>query len=140
MTRPAGLTALLCSLVLPAAALAEIPAGRVPGTEDALGSYRWNSRPVLVFAPAASDPRYAAQIEALTSVAEDLEARDIIVLTDTDPGHGSELRRGIGEDDATLVLVGKDGGVKLRAAAPVDPEQILSLVDRMPMRQREMKE
>jgi len=33
------------------------------------------------------------------------------------------------------VLVGKDGGMKLRETRPVSAEALLLLIDRMPMRQ-----
>ncbi len=140
MQNPIRLTALLGSLALALPAAAEIPGGPAPAGEDGLAGYRWESRPVLVFAPSASDPRYEAQIASFRDAAEALAERDIVVLADTDPRSGSALRRGIGDDDASVILVGKDGGVKLRAAAPVDPAVILDLVDGMPMRRREMQD
>jgi len=39
-----------------------------------------------------------------------------------------------------VVLVGKDGGEKLRRGAAVDIDEIFSVIDAMPMRQREMEE
>ncbi|WP_138470160.1 DUF4174 domain-containing protein [Poseidonocella sp. HB161398] len=140
MLHPLRLTALLGSLALPALAQAEIPEGAAPASEAALERYRGDSRPILVFAPDAADPRYQAQIEALEAAAEELAERDMVVLADTDPAAGSELRRGIGAEDAALLLVGKDGGVKLRAAAPVSAQEIIDLVDGMPMRRREAAE
>lgn len=40
----------------------------------------------------------------------------------------------------TIVLIGKDGGEKLRRGTDVDIAEIFSLIDSMPMRQREMRE
>lgn len=37
------------------------------------------------------------------------------------------------------VLIGKDGGVKLRETSPVETDRLFNLIDSMPMRQREMK-
>jgi hypothetical protein len=37
----------------------------------------------------------------------------------------------------TVVLIGKDGGEKLRRSDEVDLGEIFSLIDSMPMRQRE---
>jgi hypothetical protein len=44
------------------------------------------------------------------------------------------------EDGAfAAVLVGRDGGEKLRSAEPVPAEKLFDLIDAMPMRQREMR-
>jgi hypothetical protein len=39
----------------------------------------------------------------------------------------------------SVVLVGKDGGVKLRTAAAVPAEELFRLIDSMSMRQAEMR-
>ena len=45
----------------------------------------------------------------------------------------------LNEDVFSVILIGKDGGVKLRSAEPVSAEAIFGLIDGMPMRQREMR-
>ena len=40
----------------------------------------------------------------------------------------------------TVLLIGKDGGLKLRREGGVELDEIFSLIDTMPMRQREMRE
>lgn len=44
----------------------------------------------------------------------------------------------IGENDFTVLLIGKDGGEKLRVNEVPDLRQIYSVIDGMPMRSREM--
>jgi len=39
-----------------------------------------------------------------------------------------------------LVLIGKDGGVKLRKPLPWDVRELSRTIDTMPMRQREMRD
>jgi hypothetical protein len=39
-----------------------------------------------------------------------------------------------------MILVGKDGGVKMRAPLDTAVEAIFERIDRMPMRRREMQE
>ena len=52
-----------------------------------------------------------------------------------------DLEPAAGEDDRfQAVLVGKDGGVKHRWSAIVEPAEIFGLIDAMPMRIREMQE
>lgn len=43
-------------------------------------------------------------------------------------------------DEWGCALVGKDGGVKERWSAPIDPEDAFALIDRMPMRRAERRE
>jgi hypothetical protein len=42
-------------------------------------------------------------------------------------------------NDFAVLLVGKDGGVKLSSERPVLTENLSALIDTMPMRRREMK-
>ena len=46
----------------------------------------------------------------------------------------------IAKSKFTLVLVGKDGGVKLRRDGHVKMADIFDLIDSMPMRQNEMRQ
>ena len=39
-----------------------------------------------------------------------------------------------------MVLIGKDGGVKLRKPSPWSTREISRSIDKMPMRQREIRE
>jgi hypothetical protein len=39
-----------------------------------------------------------------------------------------------------VLLIGKDGGVKLRAEEPLPAAEFFALIDTMPMRRREMRE
>lgn len=109
------------------------------GTGD-LRDYRWEKRPVLVFAPSEADPDYRRQLALLTAAREGLAERDVVVLTDAAPERLGRLRTGLAVEGFALLLVGKDGGVKLRETAPVTPERLFALIDRMPMRRRELSE
>lgn len=50
------------------------------------------------------------------------------------------MRYGVSEDLFALILVGKDGGVKLTRNEPIALDRIFALVDSMPMRRREIRE
>jgi hypothetical protein len=47
---------------------------------------------------------------------------------------------GVDEQNYAVLLIGKDGGVKLRREVPVTTTELFSLIDSMPMRKREMRE
>ena len=70
----------------------------------------------------------------------DLEERDVVVLTDTDPNAKSELRLKLRPRGFMLAIIGKDGGVKLRKPFPWDVREITRSIDKMPMRKRELRE
>jgi hypothetical protein len=70
----------------------------------------------------------------------ELAERDVIVLTDTDPAARSPLRLKMRPRGFMLVLVGKDGGIKLRKPFPWDVREITRSIDKMPMRKREIRE
>jgi hypothetical protein len=108
-----------------------------PDHED-LEAYRWSARPVLVFAPDSDDARYTEQIALLRAAEAGLAERDIVVLTDTAPDEKGRLRAALAVDGFEVLLVGKDGGVKLRQETPLSVDDLFATIDAMPMRQREM--
>ncbi|PLR33280.1 hypothetical protein CYR55_16980 [Chimaeribacter californicus] len=105
-----------------------------PDTAD-LTQYRWQHRPVVLFAPSATDAHYLQQIEMLKDHQDALAERDIIVFSDTSPADKGQLRSQLQPKGFEMVLVGKDGGMKLRETTPLSAEALLSTIDRMPMRQ-----
>ncbi|WP_050929360.1 DUF4174 domain-containing protein [Aestuariivita boseongensis] len=105
-----------------------------------LSEFLWIKRPVIVFADTPADPRYAEQIEYLTERLDDLRVRDVVVLTDTDPSQNSALRQKLRPRGFMLVLIGKDGTVYLRKPFPWSVRELSRSIDKMPMRQREIRE
>lgn len=116
-----------------------------------LEALRWKARPVVVFAPERS-PASGEQINWLRKAAAILTERDMPVFV-VGPGgvttlagdraalDAARLRMDFGvESDAfAIILVGKDGGEKFRAAAPVEVARLIDLVDAMPMRRQEAR-
>ncbi|MDO6409934.1 DUF4174 domain-containing protein [Pantoea phytobeneficialis] len=104
-----------------------------PDTAD-LSQYRWHSRPVVIFAPSTQDASYLEQMAMLEKAQTALAERDVIVLTDTAPTKQGQLRSQLQPKGFEVVLVGKDGGMKLRDTRPISSEILLSTIDQMPMR------
>jgi hypothetical protein len=129
------------------AALAWLAAGvatDVPVSPAAAGS----TRPLYVFAPSADDPRLARQRAIVAGAAAGFRDRDmpVIVVAGGSVAGSSRTaaalraRFGVAASAFRVVLVGKDGGVKLSAGTPVTADTLYRLVDSMPMRRREMRE
>lgn len=105
-----------------------------------LEDFLWEKRPIVVFADAEADPRFIEQLELLDRRREALEERDVVLITDTSVNDPSALRTQLRPRGFMLVLIGKDGGVKLRKPFPWDVRELSRVIDKMPMRQREIRE
>lgn len=117
-----------------------------------LDDYLWQRRPLLLFAPAESDPRLIETVRRIEASRCDFADRDmvlgVIVAEGTSTLDGqvvgtSQARRlfsafGIGANTFSAVLIGKDGGEKLRINGVPDLPAIYAVIDGMPMRSAEM--
>ncbi len=101
--------------------------------------YRWKSRPVIVFG-ADGDPVFKAQVALLQKAGAGLRERDMILIPVSGRQH-EDLRRRyhVAGGAFAILLIGKDGGVKLRSTGSVSPAELFQLVDAMPMRKEEMR-
>lgn len=113
--------------------------GDSDGTTQDLNQYIWLNRLVVVFADSPNDPRFSEQLELLRAVPEELMERDVIVLTDTSPSSAGPLREKLRPRGFAVVLIGKDGGVKLRKPLPWSVREISRAIDKIPLRQREIQ-
>lgn len=120
--------------------------------ETALADWRWARRPLLVYLPEPQSHAGTALVRKLEGRQPDLEERHMVVrLIEPDTvrslakltaaGDPASWRKvfGIEPDEARVLLVGKDGGVKARAGLDVDLDAIFTQVDGMPMRQAEIR-
>jgi hypothetical protein len=112
---------------------------RVAADTD-LNEFKWKKRPVIVFADTPDDPAFIEQMALLATGATDLTARDVVVIVDTDPDARSAIRLKMRPRGFMLTLVGKDGAIKLRKPFPWSVREITRSIDKMPMRQREIRD
>lgn len=148
------LTALLLALALPAAAqdagAADGPEAGVGNDAETLqildaatvdiGSFLWVKRVLAVFSDTPADPRYIQQMQLLNERPRDLVARDVIVITDTDPSARSPARQQLRPRGFALVMVDKDGVVKLRKPSPWSTREISRSIDKTPLRRDEIRD
>jgi hypothetical protein len=118
-----------------------------------LREYRWKNRLVLIFAPSRENTHYLKQGSEFEGKAEELDGRDIIVFELIEAGQSKvdetnltgeqqlSLRSefDVAADDFEVILIGKDGTVKLREKQPVLSSDLFALIDGMPMRIEEMR-
>jgi hypothetical protein len=118
-----------------------------------LDSFRWKNRVLIIFAPSNKSVGYMDQIQVLVADKEGVADRDLILIEVFERGTSqcsswpisSELaqrlrrRFNVKESQFQVLLIGKDGGVKMRSAEPVTSTYLFGLIDAMPMRQQEMR-
>ncbi|MEO0751361.1 MAG: DUF4174 domain-containing protein [Pseudomonadota bacterium] len=112
----------------------------LPGDAVDLSSLIWEKRPVVVFADSPNDPRFIQQMDFINDRLDALDERDVIVLTDTARDSDSALRQKLRPRGFMLVMIGKDGTVYLRKPLPWDVREISRVIDKMPMRQQEVRD
>ncbi|MBV1896322.1 MAG: DUF4174 domain-containing protein [Rhodobacteraceae bacterium] len=111
-----------------------------PAGDSDLNEFLWTKRVIVVFADSPADPRYIEQIDLLNGELAALGERDVLVLTDTDPKALSPIRTQLRPRGFSMVLIGKDGGVKLRKPRPWSVREISRSIDKFPDRQREVED
>lgn len=119
-----------------------------------LSSYQGRNRLLILFAPSEDASMYQPFKEQLQIRTQEIRDRDLVTFHLFESGEGwladrplpkeqvLSLRKqfSIKSGQCTVILIGKDGEVKLRETLPVDLSDIFAIIDAMPMRQREMRE
>jgi hypothetical protein len=119
-----------------------------------LTPFEWKNRLLIIFAPDSHHP-YFKQIQAeISTRTAGVADRDLaifeVLARDASQMNGSPLslsdadalreRFEIPRNTHALILVGKDGGVKLKRSEPVSLAEVFELIDSMPMRRNEMRQ
>ena len=117
-----------------------------------LAAQKNQTRPLLIFAPKPDDPQMGIQLRSLNLHAAAVQERQIAVialpygspspsplqLSDSD-AEAARRRFQVAPTDFAVILIGKDGGVKLRSSRPLSIEKLNETIDAMPMRKDEMQ-
>lgn len=104
-----------------------------------LNDFLWLARPLIVFADSPADPRFSEQLELIERRPTPLLERDVVVILDSDRSSESALRTQLRPRGFMLVIMGKDGEVELRKPAPWNVREITRTIDKMPLRQQEIR-
>jgi len=96
---------------------------------------------LVVIVAEPNDPRASQENLALKQAHAELRSRDVVVQNITpEAARRDRGELGVGPQATfEVLLVGKDGGVKLRRDKLVIASEIIALIDTMPMRREEMK-
>lgn len=127
---------------------------RCPGIDVSLDQFQWENRILVIFANHSDSDTYQAQVEMFSEHKDGLKGRDLITFSLFDEecskldgeiitnSSAESIRDQISPEynTYTIYLIGKDGGTKLKKEELLKVDELFSTIDRMPMRQREMRD
>jgi len=119
-----------------------------------LTQFQWKNRLLFLFAEDANDPFFKNLQSQIMAQKAEVDDRDLIIFelpakgstrmgtTPLDRQQADSIRAhlDIPGNTFSLILVGKDGGIKLKREDRVDLSDVFGLIDSMPMRKREMQQ
>lgn len=111
-----------------------------PAGDTTLAEWLWVKRPVVVFADSPIDPRFIEQMALIEDRLDAFVERDVVVLTDTDPAARSPLRQKLRPHGFMLVVIAKDGTIVTRKPRPWSVREISRSIDKLPLRQQEVRD
>jgi hypothetical protein len=118
-----------------------------------LSRFEWKNRLLLIFAPDVKHPHFKRMHAEINAQSAGVKDRDLVVfeIFEKDPSQmdaspisvsdADELRKHfqVARNTYTIILVGKDGGIKLNRDDQLQLSEIFELIDSMPMRRNEMR-
>jgi|SRR6056297_1058681 len=117
-----------------------------------LSDYQWKNRLVILVDEGLETEAIRSQFKAIVSKPDELIERDILLFQLTPKtivlSNGEKAKLSVNETYSTLsitknfkgiLLIGKDGGIKLKKPFEVNTADIFALIDGMPMRKSEIK-
>ena len=127
---------------------------RKDGLPMDLSQFQWKNRLLFLFAPDANHPDARKLHHDIARQPDEVKDRDLLIFEifgqgasrmdavalDQQTADSVRDRFGIAKNEFTLILVGKDGGVKLKRDGHVKMKDVFELIDSMPMRQNEMRQ
>jgi hypothetical protein len=142
----------LAGIALGMTFIASATNAQAPSGTTSLAALRDQARPLLIFAAKPTDAQLEIQLRTLKENAPAIQDRQIVPVaivynnpsptqTNFSPTEAEDVRRrfNIPPADFAVILIGKDGGEKLRSSKPLSMEKLSSTIDAMPMRRHEMQ-
>jgi hypothetical protein len=119
-----------------------------------LSQFQWKNRLLFLFAPNRSHPLFNVLQKSIANQQAEVADRDLVIFeilesgasrmdrSDLDPQAAQSLRDkfDVRRGGFAVILVGKDGSIKLNRQDQTRLEDIFGLIDSMPMRREEMRQ
>lgn len=115
------------------------------GYAQNLSDYQWKNR-VLILSEATEEKTLSnTEFTKVTTQMVACDERDVIVLflknsaLKTPDGQKISYKTSLPTEFNGYLLIGKDGGIKMKEDYPLDLEKVFDRIDGMPMRRAEMR-
>jgi hypothetical protein len=119
-----------------------------------LSQFQWKNRLLFLFAPNRNHPMFDSLHDSLSAQKAEVADRDLVILEilESEPSSmnskplASETalslrkRYKVNQGEFAVLLIGKDGGIKLNRQNETRLEDIFALIDTMPMRRQEIRQ
>lgn len=120
-----------------------------------LDDFQWKNRLLIIYTADQKSTQLDEQLAEITQIQNGYDERDLKVIIlknqkveiwNSNQNHQLDIEQiikelNIDEDKPYQnLLIGKDGGVKLKSNSPFSNEKLFRTIDAMPMRQREMRD
>ena len=119
-----------------------------------LDQFQWKNRLLFLFAPDNDHPLLKNLQSEISAHWDEVKDRDLVVFeilekdisrmnaTQLDRPVADSIRNRFGapQHKFTLLLVGKDGGIKMKRHDQANLKEVFDLIDSMPMRKNEMRQ
>ena len=116
--------------------------------------FQWKNRLLFLFAPNHDHPLFEPLHQSLAAQKTEAADRDLVIFEILESGPSSMNTNYLDPQEAqklrdkfdvqrgrfAVILVGKDGGIKLNRRDPTQLAGIFALIDAMPMRRDEMRQ
>ena len=122
------------------------------GSSQDLSSHRWENRLLLILIDNMDQQEYKDQIAELNREVDGVEDRKLVIYTIKPDGYATGLNELVWSSSEDLyannkeldgefevILVGLDGGIKLRQAELLKNDKLFAFIDAMPMRRNELR-
>jgi hypothetical protein len=116
-----------------------------------IDKHQWENRVLLVFSDDKNSIQLRKQIDVLSKERKGLEERKLKIYQFSENQFTTDFntiwfssefntkKYKRGSEDFKVVLIGLDGGVKLKQTTVLSPEKLFAIIDGMPMRRQELK-
>ena len=125
----------------------------MPTHSQDLSTYQWKNRILIIFDDYKNSDQLIKQLQQLENHKRGLLDRKLVVFQSTLteyrtgsnkyshwlPGTDLAKRFKSNQTNFEVVLIGLDGGVKMRKEEIVYPDEIFGIIDKMPMRRAELR-
>ena len=121
---------------------------------NSLKDFQWQKRLVVIYTADDESVTLQKQLDEIKKEKDSFEERDLQVIVlqnqkvdvwnsvETHQLKFEQIQSVLGIDETKNyqnILIGKDGGVKLKRNSPISNQKLFDTIDAMPMRQREMR-